>query len=346
MIIRVAVADTNKEYVKRLLAVLEEYKDISISAYTNEEALQQALAARRFDILLLDPAMSGKEMENGKKPLVIWLSEEGGGSSAGAGGRLGIRKYQRIRRIYQQMLEFYAEVCEDSGLAGGKGNTRIVAYYSPVGGAGKTTLSLAAATKYAMQGCRTFYLNLEEAASEGCYLPQNAERGMSELASCLGENVHFAMKLQGLWQNRYDKLYYLNHFDSPNDLCEMTEEELSELIEQIERTGLFDCLVIDMGTALDAKMRRVFECADEIVLVERADALAAQKLNLFYSQVHIMNEYGGKMVRVVNFDAGKGSAVSAPVPLAGVVKVLPNPEAGQRIAALSQDAGSRFLAQR
>ncbi|MCI8512323.1 MAG: hypothetical protein HFE83_10080 [Lachnospiraceae bacterium] len=38
----------------------------------------------------------------------------------------------------------------------------MAAFYSPAGGAGKTTLSLAMASAAAKAGMRTLYLNLEE----------------------------------------------------------------------------------------------------------------------------------------------------------------------------------------
>ena len=225
----------------------------------------------------------------------------------------------------------------------GQGRTTAIAIYSPVGGVGKTTLALTMASKLALQGYRTFYLNLEDMASEDCYLPQNAEKGLSEIALHLGESIHFSMKVQGLLQSKLEKLYYLNHFDSPNDLCEISEEELSDLLRQLDRTGLFDYMIVDMGTALNGKTIRIFEMADRIVVVERADAIAQKKLERFFSQVHIMAEYGGKMSRVLNFDRGRGSQIACEAPLAGKINAVQNPDAAQLITALTGDAGSSFL---
>ena len=75
-------------------------------------------------------------------------------------------------------------------------------------GCGKTTLSLVAATKLAMQGKRTLYVNLEDIASEECYLPRTEEKGMSEIVANLGSNVNFTMKLQSLLQSKTENLYY------------------------------------------------------------------------------------------------------------------------------------------
>ena len=43
MILKIAIADTNEEYVKRILSVLEEYEDLNLSVFTDENTLEQAL---------------------------------------------------------------------------------------------------------------------------------------------------------------------------------------------------------------------------------------------------------------------------------------------------------------
>lgn len=55
MILKIAIADTNEEYVKRILSVLEEYEDLNLSVFTDENTLEQALMSQKFDVLLLMP---------------------------------------------------------------------------------------------------------------------------------------------------------------------------------------------------------------------------------------------------------------------------------------------------
>lgn len=345
MLIRIAVADENAEYVKRMLTVLEEYENLRLFVYTKKLALEEALKEKHFDVLLLDPSVYDGQAEIGNVSLAVVLLDETEDLPEGLRAFRKIHKYQRISQIYRQILELYAEVCKDQGDVAGQGRTTAIAFYSPAGGVGKTTLALTMAAKLALRGHRAFYLNLEDMASEDCYLPQNADKGLSEIASYLEKNIHFSMKVQGLLQNKMENLYYLNHFDSPNDLCEMTESELGELLEQLEKTGLFDYMIVDMGTALNGKTRQVFEIADRIVVVERDDAMAQKKLESFFSQAHIMNEYGGKMSRVLNFDRSRKSRICCEVPFAGKINAVQNPDAAQLITALAGDAGSGFLLQ-
>lgn len=345
MMIKIAVADCNLEYTERILSVLQRYEDISLSIYTERRTLEQALASKRFDVLLFDPSVYEGQTGLGKCTLAVMLLDEEKGVPESCRELKKIRKYQRISRIYQQILELYAEVCEDIDDVVGQGRAISLAYYSPVGGAGKTALALAAATKLAMQGYKTLYLNLEDIASEDCYLPQNAERGLSEVISLLDRDINLSMKVESLLQNKMEGFYYLNHFDSPNDICEVTGEELEQLIRQFGRMQLFEYIVIDMGVSVNEKTLHVFEAADKIVLVEKADAMAVRKLQCFLEQTHIISEYGRKMVRVLNFDMGRGSGISSDIPLIGKINMVQNPDAAQFVTMLANRGEGNYVLQ-
>lgn len=43
-----------------------------------------------------------------------------------------IYKYQRVSKIYQQILEAYSEVCGDTGNIIGQKATSVVSFYSPI----------------------------------------------------------------------------------------------------------------------------------------------------------------------------------------------------------------------
>lgn len=343
MQVRIAVADKNKEYLERLVSVLEEYKDLTLSVYTDVNSLETALVSRTFDILLFDSDLYDGQISLKKNTLAVMLLDEDKAVPPTCRDFHKINKYQRISRIYRQILELYSEVCQDVGEFMGRRPVTFVAFYSPVGGCGKTTLALVAASKLAMRGYRTFYINLEDIASEDCYLPQSGEKGVSELAGFLGSDINFPMKLESLLQTKLDNLYYLNHFDSPNDIYAMTAEETGELLVEIGRSGLFEYIVVDMGVALDARARSIFEQMQKIVLVEKPDTIAIHKMKCFTAQAHIMNAYGQKMVRVLNFDNGRAVETGGQVPLAGRVGGVQNPDSGQLITMLAGNAGVSYV---
>lgn len=66
MILKIAIADTNEEYVKRILSVLEEYEDLNLSVFTDENTLEQALMSQKFDVLLFDASAYDGHADGGK----------------------------------------------------------------------------------------------------------------------------------------------------------------------------------------------------------------------------------------------------------------------------------------
>ena len=52
MIIKMAVADSEEQYLERFVSVFEEYSEFSLSIYTDAASLHAALEGRKFDIIM------------------------------------------------------------------------------------------------------------------------------------------------------------------------------------------------------------------------------------------------------------------------------------------------------
>ncbi len=336
MILKLAAAAADRSYVQRLMRALEEYDNLRLSVFTDQESLKLSLADRKYDVLLFDPAFYDPQAFQNAVTLPVLLLDENYILPEYLKDFAKISRYQRVSQIYKRVLELYSEKAGSAGNLSETGRAGAAAFYSPAGGTGKTTLALACAARLAAQGVRVCYLNFEEAASEECYLPQKAERGLSELLGCLGENLNFSMKLQGLLQNKGENLYYLNHFDSPNDFYEMKEEELEKLMEVIQGSGFFDAAVMDLGCSMERKNQKLFELADTIVLVEGCGRTAESKQKIFYNQMHILNAYREKMVRVINFDTGEKPSQESEIPVIGRIKRMAESDTALLADALAQ----------
>ena len=344
MIIKVAIADTNQNYLERLMAGLEKYEDLNLSVYTDGDSLKQAFQERKYDVLLFSPDIYANESEfyQAKADLKVMLEDKDELIQGSYADAKRIDKYQRISNIYKSILELYSEVC-GKGFAGAAGYTSVIAYFSPIGGAGKTTVALASAAKFAMTGKRTFYISFEDIASEDCFLPQGEDKGLSELMLHIERNTNISMKLQGMLKQKAENFYYLNHFSSPNDIYDMRLDELQDLIVAIRNADLFDVMIIDMGTEINEKNKLIFEKADRIVLVEREDSISQRKMGSFLAQQHIINEFGGKMVRFINFDKGIPVSIQTEVPITGKLGAVANADSGKVIEILANSSKTQFL---
>ena len=344
--IRIVLADSNMEYLRRLEMVLADYKDLAISIYSDKSALENALRSnKKIDILLFGSDIYDGQVSVSKDTLAVMLYDVDETVPESLKDFKKVNKYQRIGTIYKQIMYEFSEYARNRGVVIGGNKTKTIVFYSPVGGAGKTTLALATALKLSMEGKKTFFLSFEDAPSDECVLPNNSDKGISEVAAVMESNIDFAIKIQGLLQQKNENLFYLKHFDSPNDIYELSGEEKEKLVEIIEGTKLFDIVIVDMGSTMKQDELKVFDIAESIVLVERNTTIANSKMELFLKQAHILNQYKGKMVRVVNFHMGSGSGISSDIPVLGMISASQNPESAGFIEWLAGQPVMNFATQ-
>lgn len=344
MVIRIALACKDADYLERLVSGLEKFPNLDLTIYSDGENLRQNMSGKRFDVFVFSPDIFERDMDymDIKADLRLLLDDEEHPVAMIFADAKRVRKYQRISNIYKSLLDYYSEVCGRDSASGDR-MAEIIAFYSPVGGAGKTTLALVAAEKFSKTTKRTFYISLEDMASEDCYLMQGEEKGLSDLMRYVDSNTNFGMKIQGMLKSKKDNFYYVNHFTSPNDIYDMNMEDLQGLLGAIRQTGLFDVIVVDMGTALNKKNLALFEMADRIVVVERADEISARKMNCFYRMHHIMNEFSHKMVRILNFDNGIAHPIETKIPEIGRVGDVQNMDSANVISVLANSVKNDFM---
>ena len=341
MSIRLVVADTDTEYLKRLTDVLQGYEDLQLSVFDSADKLQEALLKKHIDVLLFSSDIYDGGLFSENIRVKIMLFDEDNPGNEAQRSLPQVQKYQSIPLIYQDMLRIYAEAGPGATLPGSK--TKFIAFYSPVGGAGKTTLSLACASRLARTGHKVFYLNLEDMPSDEVYLHNSFDVGITEILNKLDAHINMEAKLRGLLQSREDGLSYTKHFDSPNDLREMTADEMGILLSDISATPLFEYVVVDMGCEYNARTVKVFETVDEIVLVERGDAYSEEKFKAFYSQLHIINEYGPKMKRVLNCYLGRKQELVSSIEQIGIVNMTQVADPAMLIDMLAGNEQTRFV---
>lgn len=343
MIVKIAIASEDREYLRRLVNVIEKDTDFNITVYSDKDSLSEAIRNRKFDVFMFTQDIIADMVNDIRSDLTILLDDEENYLSDSRGNISIIKKYQRISNIKKKIFDLYSDVCgKDSRSERGE-RAYVIAFYSPIGGAGKTTISLMAAGRFAAAEKRTFYINLEDISSESFYLPQDEEKGMSEFMGFIEKDVNLGMKLQGMLKEKKPGMYYLNSFSSPNDILEMTSDDIKMLITKVRKAGIFDVIVVDLSTRVDDKTKILFELADKIVFIEKTDEISVNKLTMFYGQRHILNEYAHKSVRIINEDNGLPVVSNEEVRIVGKVGEVRDVTSSRAIDILSEDSRNDFV---
>ena len=345
MVIRVAIASEDREYLKRLVSGIEKDDDFVLTVYSDGNSLAEAIGSKKFDVFMFTTDILGEAVILGdiRADLKILL-DDGESFVKGNMDKVPvIDKYQRISSIKKRIFDLYSEVCGRDPRSERGESASVIAFYSPIGGVGKTTVSLMTAGRIATKGYKTFYINFEDISSESFYLPQGEEKGMSDLMYFVEADINLGMKLQVMLKEKKPGMFYLNAFSSPNDVLEMTPDDIRKLIIGIKKTGIFNAIVIDMGTQIDDKAKTVFELSDKIVFIEKSDEISVKKLTIFYEQKHILNEYVHKSVRIINRDNGLPTASNSNICIIGKLGEVLNTTSSKTIDILSEDNRNDFV---
>lgn len=300
MNISLAVADSDRDYVSRLSEVLQQYKDLSISVFTSGEKLQSAIENDRFDIVLFNPDISEERIRLAGARLGICLYSSDCKNTGLYADCVKILKYQRVSNIYKGILREYADKAGYSVELGNRISTKILAVYSPVGGAGKSTVALAIACKLKAVGNSVLFVSTEQLESTAVVNPYEEDGVIALIETVNRENVNFKAKMTAISRHGLDDIEYITGFTRFVDYEAVTGEELDKVFRAIKKDSDYQYVVIDMDSNLDIRNRKVFELADQILLVEKPGELPNRKMELFVQQI-IVQEHKRKMFRLHNF---------------------------------------------
>lgn len=334
MIISIAVADSNREYVERLAEVLQQNGELNISIFTSAEKLLSAVERERYDVVLFDPDISDTKLYFSNVKLAVCLYSDEAVNKKLYSDIDNIHKYQRISNIYKEILKKYADKAGYSADFGNSKRTRIQAVYSPIGGSGKTIISIAMASKLVEFGRSVLYISTEQLSSSSVIFPYS-EEGNTALIEALNSGASFEMKLKGIAKQGIHGVSYIEGFEKIADYDDVNYQEMKDVLSSIKKTGIYDHVIVDMGSNIDHITKSVWEEADEIVVVCKAGDFAAKKINSFVNQGLVL-ESKNKLLKIENMaDNVSGFKNDLNVPCIGTIHNYGNISEEQVIQAIN-----------
>lgn len=131
----------------------------------------------KIDVIAVSEDMQDEVIMAAKKTTKSLLSD---GAFCDFGEFKSVNKYQKAEKLINEILMAYAEKTGwVEAVSNGDRKTRLLGFYSSVGGSGKTTLAVSAAYVLAARGRRVFYLNAEKINSMAALFNQAADGSMS-----------------------------------------------------------------------------------------------------------------------------------------------------------------------
>lgn len=317
MKIKLAILEKDAGYLNRIVSAFNvKYAEkLEIYSFTDYEIAMNNLEEMKINVFVANDYFDIDVDKIPKRCGFAYLTDSPEIESVK--NQMAICKFQKADLIYKQILGIYSENADSiSGLKLNDDACKIVAFSSPCGGTGTSTAAAAYAIKSAREGKRVMYLNIEQYSSVDKFFFAEGQSGLSDIIYALkGKKANISLKIESCVKVDSRGVSFFSKAKLPLDLMEMGIEELKRLINEVELTGSYDIIVLDMDFGIDKKFIEIYKLAHNIVMVSDGSEIANEKIVDAYTALKVMEEsmdttITGRMVILYNrFSNKTGSLI-------------------------------------
>lgn len=196
-----------------------------------------------------------------------------------------ISKFQKADLIYKQILSLFSENAGSlSGLKLGDDSAKIIAFSSPSGGAGCSTMAAACAMHFASKGKKTLYLNLENFGSSDAFFSAEGQFDMSDIIFALkSKKANLSLKLESCVKQDPCGVCFYSQSKIALDMLELKNDDIMRLISELKLTGTYEYIIFDMGFSMNKETLNVFRQAHALVWVGDGSEVSNTKIFRAYN---------------------------------------------------------------
>lgn len=280
MKIKLVIIENDVGYLNRIVSVFgTKYADkFEIYSFTDKAVALPAIAQSRIDVVLvsdsidIDPSMIPPRC--GFAYFVDSVDVETFNDQP------TVCRFQKADLIYKQILSIYAEHAGNyTGLKLTDDGCKVIAFASPSGGAGSSTMAAACAIHLAAKGYRTLYLNLETFGSADDFFAGEGQYCMSDVIYALKtKKANISMKLESCVKKDKNGVSFFSSTKLVLDMLEVKPDEILRLISELRLTGSYDYIILDCEFDLSAGTLGILHDANTLVMVGDGSTVSNTKL--------------------------------------------------------------------
>ena len=268
-----AICDPEEAYACRLMDALSRREDFpfEVLAFTGAERLQDSLAQKPVQILLIAQGLFREEMKDWVRHVILLQEEE----NSPVQELPCVSKYSSVLRIAKKVTETAMQT-EKLPFLQTVGKACVYGFYTPVGRSLQTTFALTMGQLLAANK-RVLYLNFECCA------------GLTEMLGKQADNTEFASLLYYLQESKeqflgrlYQAAECINGMDfilpasCGYDLYGIAREEWRRLLDLLD-DGQYDVILLDLSDGVQGLFDVLRRCT-RVYTIVREDGFAAAKL--------------------------------------------------------------------
>ncbi len=273
-----------------------------------------------------------------------------------------IYKYMDGNMLAESIIDIYLKKnSKGVNITGDERKHNIVtSIYSPAGGVGKTTISLALSIVSAKRGLRTLYLSLEHIQTTQLFFDCSKEKTLSDVILLLRQDNKKLLQMVESAINideRYNLLNYFCPTECALDMDTITPQEIKQLINKLRESARYDMIFVDMSSELNHKNISAMRSSDKIVLVVSPEIFSIAKhkslleelerlrgdetFHIMNNSLCVMNRYESRKEQYIQDKALEGASPCIRLPETNNIAINQN---GKYIININSDFGNSINA--
>jgi cellulose biosynthesis protein BcsQ len=290
--LNVIIGDCDEGYLNAISRFLSSWDEMeyNVISFSKIELLIKYLETTKVDILLISPKFMQGDINLSNAQVTIINTPDRVPENLLKYPH--INKYQPGDIVARELISIFSKYSDDEIMVEkNRAGTKVIGVYSPIGGIGKTTVSVGLAKEYALKGFKTLFLSLEEMASYSTLLECDNTNNFSDLLYYIKQkNKNLIMKIEGLRNTDNDSgMDYFSPHHCYKDIHELSTREWMELINYIRDKSNYERIVLDFESNLSDKNMTLIQACDELILLTNMDKIAIAKMNHLYNSLEKMN---------------------------------------------------------
>lgn len=283
----IAVYDVDPFYAARFAEVVNQKEKIpfEVMAFGSMEKLKQFVKNNKVQMLLISSMVNREEIEELGIKQVVSLAD--GETLETDMAYPSIYKYQSSDTIIREVLARYCQ--EEAAVIPMAllGKSTIIGVYSPVGRCLKTSFALTMGQLLAQEG-RVLYITLEEYSGLSTLSHTEYSEDLSDLMYYYHQGNYNILRLNSVIHS-LGELDYIPPARYPEDLAQMSAEEMAGLIQRIAQESTYETVILDMGNygRQVIPLLRICSC---IYMPVKEDSVSLAKIEEFYHHIDTLGQ--------------------------------------------------------
>lgn len=284
-----AVYDVEPSYADRFadFANQKEKVPFTVVAFTTVENLKEYGKEHRIEILLISGAVPDEVVRGIEAEQIIRLAD--GEVIPVPDAYPSVYKYQSTDSIIREVMAYYCESPANHAFVMLGTKAKILGVYSPIGRCLKTSFAWTLGQQMGRDG-KVLFLCLQEYSGFSRIIGGNCQSDLSDVLYFYRQGSCSLARLSSMIYTS-GNLDYIPPVRCPEDLGQISGEEMTDLMKRIAAESNYETIIVDMGH-MGKSAVNMMEICEIVYMPIKDDCISVAKLEEFDEYLELSGKTG------------------------------------------------------